>query len=365
MTTDTIKQLLAAKDTDFDAITKWITSERKFWVFLSKTLMSPGDLYNTGPIIAYMSLLDKQYEDRKNLPLVFDLLAVNKICEFAIDNYIPNHDHPIAADLKRASGNSQILDQALFHYKVAQGTADSFFRQEYLTRYKNLINEHREEFQIQTDKYLAENERFVRAITEGKNDLETHLSSLKISVAEELSELGKEKGQEISEISSKINKAITSSEPVIFWKGKEEFHREQAIKCKRTAVALGTIASLILLFLVLAAFKDQDTTEWLGFKLPNHFYIAVCLLIGSAFVWALRIAVQLMMTHVSLESEAIEKSTAINTYVALSKQGIDEEIEKDFHRALLTFNKIKISDDSSHPEILKLLEQILNKKNPS
>lgn len=356
-----IHKLLSEKYFDASAIKQWVFAEHFFWSQMAPSITASAKLQDPASIHMYLEALQKAVDEFNKNPQMINTISAQRLAEFSREYYLPNHDNPIANDLKRLEYNSSEMSTLLMIYRTCQISIDSFYKDEHELKYKKLFIEKHEEFRELSEKIHSENSAVLEIAEKSKSDLENYISDLKIQTSEELSSAGKEQSEIILDVSTKIQKTITSNEPVIFWETKEKFHRTQAKKCKNAAIALGCCAGVVLLLLIFAAFKDQDTTEWLGFKLPNHFYIAASILIGSAFVWALRVSIQLMMTHIALESEALEKSTAIKTYVALSSQNIDSDIEKDFHKALLTFNKIKIAEDSNHPELLKLIEQFLSK----
>lgn len=365
MTNKTIKKLLLSEDPDHQSIIKWLQDEASFWAELRPHLNNNNGLYNIEPIISYHSLLTKQIEKLSKNPNTLDNLLTNEIVAFGRVHHIPNHDHPIADDLIRLRYDLSRLEQTLLNYKTCASIVDSFFEDEYNTKYKNLIESQRINFESQQQKWGERTKDFLDSATKIEHAITEHYESLKSSAIDELDKASKDKENHLAGISARIEKDITSSEPVSFWEQKRSTHAETAKAFRITAIVLGILACSILFCLVLAAFKDPDTTDLFGYKVPNHFYIATCLLIGSAFVWALRISIQLMMTNMALEAEAFEKSTAIKTYVALSSQNIDSDIEKDFHRALLTFNKIKITDETNAPEVIRILEGLLNNKKSS
>lgn len=354
-------------------VVSWLSEERVFW---NETLqqLNTQDFDDTA-IRIYVSLIDSYIEEpassKRTSGARFD-----EILNFALENYIPHHDSPLSDDLRRLRFNSKSLSQALVNYKINRVIVDDFLASRYESKYRNLIEDKSKEYEALAEKntkqYVeihdaisAENDKVMENIEAGKISLANYIEALEAGTQEKLDKIGQAHTASLSDIAKKVKDAIEASAPNEFWENKVNLHKKRASNCKWAAISLGLIGAAIVSLFIAAAFKDQDTTTWLGYKLPSHFYVAVSIIIGSAFVWALRVCVQLMMTNFVLESEALDKSTAIKTYIALTDQITDPEIVKEFHKSLLNVSKITITQDSNHPEIYKLLESLLPKKKDS
>lgn len=365
MEKSTLAALISDQNINIELIKSWISTERDFWVNLINALGTYPTPYPAGVLQEYVSSLS---EIRKALSLtssLFDPYKIHSIISFSRDNSIPNHDHKAGQLILQNLENKELLSSILFSQKVSNDSFENFFEGNATTKYKELLDTKIAEFLSTKNDFTSQTEALLRTLKSREEAYTQELQETQNLAYKKLAEDADEHSKKISEVSSLIHKDILSNQPVTFWQSKEERHREQAGRYQKWALVLGLLASLVLLSLILAAFKDQDTTTLLGFKLPNHFYIAALILIGSAFVWTLRVCIQLMMTHMTLESEALERVTAIKTYVALSRLGVTPEIEKEFHKAILSFQRVKISEDSGHPELINIIENLISKSKSS
>lgn len=357
-------ELLLPKDPSGTGVVyEWVYNENNFWKTILGRFRPDFFPYEESSLTKYSNVLEEQIEYHQR-NRYFERHKLDRIINLSKKSFIPNHDHRVARDIYKNVDDHQSIQQILYTSHLIDQTIDQFFSDSVITKYKEILEEKIKEFEKEKQNFTSSTQYLSSNLVEQSERLTEEITEIVDTSKKDLTDQASAHRKELSETSSNIKKNIDSSKPVEFWEAKELNHKTHARNCKITAISLGIFASFIMLFLILAAFKDLNTTFIFGFQLPNHFYLAALILIGSAFVWALRIAVQLMMTHAALESEALERSTAIKTYIALSSQNIDKEIEKEFHKSLLSFNKVKISEDSSHPEIFKIVEQFLKKDKP-
>ncbi|WP_144944956.1 hypothetical protein [Pseudomonas oryzihabitans] len=342
-----------------DLVVNWLTAEFRFWKEISEQLQTTQ--YDRAGIDQYTSIIFKYLDDPKS-PRTTNSPLLELIKSHAVDNYIPNHDSPLAEDLSRQKFNPLALEQILTNHKTSRILIDDFLKGEYEANYEELILKKTKEYNELHEFFISQGQIITNTLEDGTKSLDAYSVNLTEKIKEQLEATGKEQQEFLHGVGKKVEHAIESSVTVRFWETKKDLHQARANRCKWAAIALGMLAAATLSLLILAAFKDQDSTIWLGFKLPNHFYVAISIIIGSAFVWALRISVQLMMTNFSLESEALERATVIKTYVAISDQIDDPEITRDFYKFLLSVNKVTISPDSVSPEAYKLLESLITSK---
>lgn len=358
---------------DPQSTNNWLLAELAFW---AETLpqANTGNYESTG-IRQYIALIES-YVRTDHIKTRIYQSKLEEIFDFAKNNYIPHHDSPIGADIARQRFDTAALEQTLINYKISRVIVDDFLKGVYEAKYKELIDtktqEHQEisdnisaEFGALQQYSLQENKRIADTIEAGKLSVQEHTTALEQAITANLEALSQAKEKSLSTVEAKLKAAIEASAPNEFWQKKEELHRKRANRCKWTALLLGFFAVATISLLIVAGFKDQDTTELLGYRLPSHFYVAVSIIVGSAFVWALRTTVQLMMTNFILESEALGKSTAIKTYIALSAQITDQETVRDFHKSLLNISQITIAQDSNHPEIYKAFIDFISSKKSS
>lgn len=347
-----------------EQVFNWIDRELGFWNLIYTALDNSVGILDTEAIYKYIERLRYLFGTYNKTEKI-ESEKLKKILDNFSKTLLPHHTDLIAEKISLLSNKPDGIAQILFTYTVSRHASEDILKNQYFSEYSQIIQRGVSQIEGYSENYSKIHENTITSIESSRVSLTSHAEHLKSEALSGIEKACEEQKATISELSSSIQKEIRSNEPVKFWEGKEKHHQTHAKSCRRAAIALGSCASVALSLLIFAAFKDQDTTLFLGFKIPNHFYIAVSIIVGSAFIWALKISIQLMMTHVALEAEALEKSTAIKTYVALSNQIKDPDIEREFHKALLTFNKIKIAEDSNNPELLKLVEQFLTRKKDS
>ncbi|WP_420030720.1 hypothetical protein ACN429_11665 [Pseudomonas oryzihabitans] len=360
MEKNNLEHLIFEKSATYERKYEWIFREKQFWSAVSENIPSTSLPYELPAFSKYQKILTEQIE-YYNRDRTFERFKLERLIELSKEFFIPNHDHRIAGDVDKNLPNRSMVQVILYSNYLLDQTMSQFFTGTVTTKYKEQLDEKIVEFNDAKQKFTGYSEYLTSHLIDQNEKSTKEIRDITETSKQTLKDEANAHSKEISEAASNIKNSIDSSAPVAFWEGKERYHREHAYSCKKAAILLGSFASILMLLLIFAAFRDPNTTLILGFQLPNHFYLAALILIGSAFVWALRISIQLMMTHVALESEALERSTAIKTYIALSNQNIDKDIEKEFHKSLLSFNKVKISEDSNHPEAFKLIEQLLSK----
>lgn len=361
MSEKSIAKLLNEEPANIPEIIEWVEIELKHWRLLSKILSQDSESSENKSIAEYTTLLAEimAYHEN-NLPL--DFRKLGRALDIINECHLPHHDDGIFDLFNPKTYAIQKTQEIILLYKVSRISLKSLVKEQYEIKYEQRINNAVAQLDSISNNYTDMHQKATATNEKSRRKLEDLRDTLISEITSQVQASANGEKTSISELSSSIQREIRSNEPVTFWERKEARHRSQARDCRRAAISLGACAIIALTLLIFAAFKDQDTTIILGFKIPNHFYIAVSIIIGSAFVWALKVSIQLMMTHIALEAEALEKSTAIKTYVALSGQIKDQEIDREFHKALLSFSKIKVAEDTNHPELLKLVEQFLSKK---
>ncbi|MBK5533846.1 hypothetical protein JFT91_14795 [Pseudomonas sp. TH08] len=143
--------------------------------------------------------------------------------------------------------------------------------------------------------------------------------------------------EEINNFASKVTDSVISNEPVKFWDDKRKHHRFRASMFSVFAILLiaAVVYTLSVLLHMTYSSEKVQKVEFLDLTVPDHYLVALALLLGSVGVWVLRVVLKLMMTNLNLESEAHAKLTAIKTYVVLSKSKLSDETVNGFHKSLL------------------------------
>lgn len=162
-------------------------------------------------------------------------------------------------------------------------------------------------------------------------------------------------------------KSIALAEPVTYWQESQDTYNSRAKKYGRYAV-LSSISFLILIIgLIIFEYSGGINTTIGSLKITipsNSFGIALLLILTTASVWIVRVLVKLMMTNISLGIEALERATMIKTFLALenSKTQLNNEIQTLFFTTLFRPTSNTLSDDSTSPEYIRLIEAIMPKK---
>ena len=173
--------------------------------------------------------------------------------------------------------------------------------------------------------------------------------------------------EELSKAVDSATMAILSAEPVKFWDSRRDLHHARAKAYKKALIIAAAVFLTIIVSLVIFEYSDGKTIEIFGraWKIPTaNFSLALTIIFTTAAIWLTRVIVKLMMTNLALEIEAVERSTMIKTYIALEKSNITKtaEIEMLFYSTLFRPSTNTLTDDSTSPEYIRLIEALIQKK---
>ncbi len=356
----TLEMLCKEENFTIERFTSWLKSEHLFWKTIYPKFEEYGQSEINKPLLNYIAEINTIL--MVGINQATDAKLAQRLLRRAHANFAPTHTHPVAKELLDAAADEEKIETIVVCYKICQSALNETYVASYQSDYKNLIEETRKEFEELKEHHKEIQHNLIEKLSQASAGLDRQFISLSGSAAEKIRVEAELRGQEINEIATTARQNVTANDSVKFWDTKKDIHGKRARLFGLFSLSLGVIAILTLSALIFAGYKDYDTTVFLNFKLPNHFYITVAILVASAFAWALRILLQIMTNNLSLEAEALERSTAIKTYVALSTQKIDESISLEFHRALLSFGQIKLAEDSTIPDLIKVLEKFFPKK---
>lgn len=271
------------------------------------------------------------------------------------DAKLPFHDESIESNIREYAIAPQLLEGALFTFKLALESE--------LTAHKELYENKLEKFASETNKTINSllnnfktdtarlTEEQANSTTESKNKCDT---------------AAKESIEEIKKILSAGREAVTLSEPVKYWEERKETHHLNAKKYGRYSIASAAIFLCLLIALIIYEYASGKSVNLGGLELNlprNAFSFAFLLIFTSAGIWCTRIFIKLMMTNIALESESLERATMIKTYVAMSAVSGTPDSDKQtlFYTTLFRPTQSAFTEDGTAPEFSRVLEIIMKK----
>jgi hypothetical protein len=288
----------------------------------------------------------------------------DQIKEANVSRRLPCFDEALSEDFKSAVVSEESFRMALFVYRAsisASSAALEGFYKHWQTTMADEIKSSKESTFAELNNYQGSvNDRadeYLKAIqVDGSAKIE-----LIRGEAEKAKALAIE---EINNFASKVTDSVISNEPVKFWDDKRKHHRFRASMFSVFAMLLiaGVVCVLSKLLHMTYSSEKVQKIEFLDVTVPDHYLVALAILLGSVGVWVLRVLLKLMMTNLNLESEAHAKLTAIKTYVVLSKSKLSDETVNGFHKSLLQSGGADFSVEGTSPELVKIVELILQKR---
>lgn len=130
--------------------------------------------------------------------------------------------------------------------------------------------------------------------------------------------------QEMADLKKAFKEAMALRGPVEYWSQKALSHQGKTIKFMRWSFGL-MIALAIILGLIANWTINKDGN-------PDTWKLSVLVLVGVLGVWAVRLVVRMYLSHAHLATDAEERVTMVQTYLALIEDG---KMTKDEDRALV------------------------------
>lgn len=342
------------------SIFNWIESEYYYWSAIEGATHFAND--NSFDFLTrYFDVLTKASNLNSEGQKTFGLELASEISKLSRKYSIPRHDGVASQEFKRSARNTDLLEVALYAYKAGALLQEKSYADIYSNKYLALI-----------DNFERSNLEMIEKLNKisenVKNDLYISVKTCSDHIKKEFedsqndfNQLAEDHQAKLKNTSESITATIKSNAPYAYWTEKQRKHKNRSIIFGASASFLAVGLLSLISILLYAVYTRPSEMQILGKPVPDHFFLALALLSASTGIWALKILIKLMMTNISMEAEANERSTAIKTYVALVTSGMDKEVSNSFHKSLLSFGSVKIEDDTS-PDIVKALELIIKKK---
>ncbi|MBY8959663.1 MULTISPECIES: hypothetical protein [Pseudomonas] len=342
----------------------WLVKEIDFWKDILSRCYPKGVVagVENSEVVEYLHDLEEIKAGVNKANGSLKMFGV-RIKEVNVSRKLPCFDEELSTDFRSSVVSDETLKMALFVYRASlissavtlenfvdhwqTGIADEIKSSKQSTFVE--LNKHQKAINDRSDEYL-------KAIDDDGN------AKLKF-IRDEAEKVRSAAIESIKDFESIATGSIVSSEPVKFWNDKRKHHRLRAVMFSAGSLLL--IAGVIYLLgklLYVAYSSGTQKTELFDLTMPDHYLVTLAILLGSVGVWILRVLIKLMMTNLTLESEALSKLTAIKTYVVLSKSKLSEETVNGFHKSLLQSGPADFSVDGTSPELVKIVELILQKK---
>lgn len=338
------------KKMEDNELMKWVNDEISFWKII-KTHMNPRDLEHDKLITEYLSKLEEYHELFGN----FD-----EIEAFHTDNPLPFHDDtPISLKLNQLAQNGQ-LTLAICSFQMHLDRSSQTYTKSYESQLKKL-----EEYF--NDNITAEKNNYIRDIDERLTTLNDSIENKQKSTLEELKDNLNASKKEIFNTVATANSEIFSAEPVHYWLERETNHKNKAKTYLKLIVTASILFTAALIFITMSVYKDGEAFVIAGIPITlpaEKFSIALLIIATTAAIWLIRVLVKLMMTNLALEIEALERSTMIKTFIAMDRAKAEQadEIRMLFYSTLFKPSSNSLTDDSTSPEYIRLIEAMLQKK---
>ncbi|MFJ4587189.1 hypothetical protein ACIP1Z_07745 [Pseudomonas moraviensis] len=343
----------------------WLDNEIDFWKEVTSRAYPGGSIAEADvpEIIEYLHDLHKIQEDLVKANGSLKVFG-HRIKEANVTRRLPCFDEDLSGEFKVAVVSGDTLKMALFVYRSSMNASAVALEDFYKSWKSNLADEiksTKESTFSELNNYQKavndQSDRYLKAIKED--------GDAKVELIREFSEKAKIAAvEEIENYASTVTDSVISNEPVKFWDEKRKHHRLRALIFSGGAgFLIVLVVSLLGVLLHMTYSSDKvEKVDFLNLTLPDHYLVALAILLGSVGVWVLRVILKLMMTNLNLESEAYAKLTAIKTYVALSKSKLSDDTVNGFHKSLLQSGAADFSVEGTSPELVKIVELILKKQ---
>lgn len=330
----------------------WITDEHQFWSNIKFALNeTPEDEESNTLALEYLKTLD-------GVSMMFGTL--DEIEKFHEATPIPFHDEtPLCYKLLELTRKGQFA-LAICSFQLSLNTSSRTYAKGYEAYLKALEKSFFENINKEKNSFIADIQKRIDSVNDG-------VESIKASTKKELKEELEKSKKEIFDTVTVTNSAIFSAEPVQYWVEREAKHKKNANRYFWFITAAAIIFTAALTLLSISVYKNGET-YMLGsipITLPaEKFSIALLIIATTASIWLVRVLVKLMMTNLALEIEALERSTMIKTYIAMDSAKAEHasEIRMLFYSTLFKPSNNSLSDDSTSPEYIRIIEAMLQKK---
>ncbi|MDU9405906.1 DUF6161 domain-containing protein [Pseudomonas sp. zfem004] len=322
----------------------WLNREIEYW---SKVLdfISIDSTHPRATILDYLKEL-KSYINTRFYP--------GNLKEKLGSFYLPTHEFDPSQQLIEEAKNGRLIN-VLYSFKLAA------IQSEFESRRQTdiAVNFLRETESLKASAAEKVNSRAEQIFSEFENHHKDALEKLTTATDTSISDAKKD----IDTILNSTTDAIFSAEPVKYWDSRSTAHRANAATYKRWAIGSALLFIISLGLLIYFTYGDGTPVD-LGIitvTVPKGLFLPLVILLTTAAIWIMKILLKLMMTNLALEIECIERSTMIKTYLAISSKDSSPlpEIRTLFYSSLFRPTPNSLSEDSTSPEYIKILETLL------
>ncbi|WP_095124566.1 MULTISPECIES: hypothetical protein [unclassified Pseudomonas] len=348
-----------------EPVADWLINEIDFWKDVTSRAYPGGGVAQADvpEIVEYLHDLHRIREDLDAANGSLKVLG-HRIKEANVTRRLPCFDEVLSGDFKSAVVSGEALKMGLFVYRSSM-SASAVALEDFYKSWKSSLAD---EIKSTKESTFSELNNYQKSVND-QSDM--YLKAIKedgdakVKLIRETAENAKIAAvEEIENYASTVTDSVISNEPVRFWDEKRKHHRFRALMFSGGAgVLIVSVVSLLGVLLHMTYSSDKvEKVDFLNITLPDHYLVALAVLLGSVGVWVLRVILKLMMTNLNLESEAYAKLTAIKTYVALSKSKLSDDTVNGFHKSLLQSGAADFSVEGTSPELVKIVELILKKQ---
>ncbi|WP_010176313.1 DUF6161 domain-containing protein [Pseudomonas sp. PAMC 25886] len=337
-------------------IKSWLAEEKKFWTSIA---------------LALKGKLNTDKTEKNNLNVVdnylnmveFALIAdgdISSLVHVQNETPLPFHDDLVFSEHLLPLTYKGQFSVARFVFEVSINSN----HKNYLKTYDKHLQSIEESFQSNTDTVLK---RYDDDLSEKISKLNESIEKSQKTIITQLESELNDAQQNIKNTVTAATSAILSAEPVKYWIDREDKHKKKA-KAFLWLIGLASVSFIaVLVILSLSVYKNGEQYIVLGFPITlpaEKFSIALLIIATTSAIWIIRVLVKLMMTNLALEIEALERSTMIRTYIAMDNAKAEqaEEIRMLFYSTLFKPSNNSLTDDSTSPEYIRIIEAMLQKK---
>ncbi len=163
-----------------------------------------------------------------------------------------------------------------------------------------------------------------KEISEKKEQINDEISLLKKSATAQKKQVQEQKisfeemlessKKEIKEFEHACKEKVKMHASVTHWKGKEKNHNNNIKQWRRITFWLATIGTVVFAIIAFSLVKEPITQIPVG-------QLGAMLAISSFVVWLTRLSAKILISNLHLETDANERVTMIQTYLALLLEG--------------------------------------------
>jgi hypothetical protein len=215
--------------------------------------------------------------------------------------------------------------------------------------------------------YREEFDQEITDIQQRLNETNQLIATASVAASEAREADLAESRKEISSLVDNATQAILSAAPVEYWESRQKLHHSRAASYKTALIVVALFFLAAICTLIILEYQNGESITFQGMEIPvpaGKFSLALMVLLTTSAIWLTRILVKLMMTNLALEIEALERGTMIKTYIALEQANTAKtpEIEMLFYSTLFRPSTNSLTDDSTSPEYIRLIEALIQKK---